>query len=70
MCVLATGQLEKGSDDHLAILNLVPTMPTNKSVTFEYGIAASVGKTFKRLDTCEEMYDCPISGSEIDLMAF
>ena len=70
ICGLATGQLNKGNDDHLAILNLIPELPTNKSATFEYQIAASVGKTFKRLDACEEMYDCPLSGQEIDLMTF
>ena len=70
ICGLSTGLLNENNDDHLAILNLTSNPSTNKTVTFEYGIAASVGRTFGRLDICEEMYGCPLTVKEMDHMIF
>ena len=70
VCDLSTGLLDENNSDHLAILNLVSESFTNRSVAFEYRIAASVGKKFGSLDVCEEMYDCPVTGKYLDQMIF
>jgi len=66
ICDLSTGKLEDVTDDHMAILNLVARPIAVKTKAFEYRIAASVGQTFARLDVCEELYECPLAGKDID----
>lgn len=66
VCDLATDQLAEKNPDHLAILNLVSRSFNNKSATYEYGIAASIGKKFRSIDLCEDLYDCSLSGKALD----
>ena len=71
VCGLSSGLLDANNSDHVAILNLISNATTTtKSLSFEYGIAASVGETFGSLDVCEKMYDCPMTGKDMDFLLF
>lgn len=65
ICDLSTGMLQNVTTDQLAILNLVAQPFAEKSSGFEYGVASSLGKTFARIDVCEALYNCPLTGQEI-----
>ena len=65
LCGLSTGKLANVTEDHLSILNLVAQPLTEKSIGFEYSVAASLGQRFGSIDVCEAMYNCPMTGQEI-----
>ena len=65
VCGLSTGKLANVTNDHLSILNLVSQPLTEKTVGFEYNVAASMGQRFGSIEVCETMYNCPMSGQEI-----
>ena len=65
ICDLETGELSE-KISHKAINNLFLKMDYSKSASFEYDIAAKLGKKLKSVKECEEIYDCPLSGEQLD----
>ena len=65
VCDLATGKLNE-KPSHTSINKLVQKVVQSKSATFEYGVAYKFGKSFKNLKQCEEIYDCPLTGQQLD----
>merc|ERR1711981_289374 len=65
ICDLETGELSE-KISHKEINNLFLKMDYSKSASFEYDIAASLGKKLKSVKECEEIYDCPLSGEQLD----
>ena len=66
ICELSSGKLQSVPEDHMAILNLVAQPLAIKSKAYEYRIAALIGEKFGKPEVCQEMYECPQTGSEID----
>lgn len=66
ICELSSGKLKDVPEDHIAILNLVAQPLAIQSKSYEYRIASSVGLKFNNLEICQQLYECPLSGSEID----
>ena len=65
ICDLETGELSE-KISHKAINNLFLKMDYSKSASFEYDIAAKLGQKLKSVKECEEIYDCPLSGEQLD----
>ena len=66
ICELSSGKLHNVPQDHHAILNLVAQPLAIKSKAYEYRIAASIGQKFASPQVCQELYECPQTGTEID----
>ena len=66
ICELSTGELENVPQDHIAILNLVAEPVAVQSTAYEYRIASLIGNKTKSRESCQELYQCPMSGDEID----
>ena len=66
ICELSTGNMEHVSEEHQSFLNLVAQPLAVHSKAFEYRIASSIGSKTKNTETCQQLYQCPLSGSEID----
>ena len=66
ICELSSGQLQNVPEDHLTILNLVAKPLAIKSKAYEYFIAASIGQKFGNPEVCQDLYECPNTGSDID----
>ena len=65
ICDLATGKLnEKAS--HQTISNLFVDLDQSKSVTYEYEVAFKFGQKLNSIKECEAIYDCPLSGAQLD----
>ena len=65
VCDLATGKLHEMSS-HDAINNLFLHFDQSKSAKFEYDVAFKFGHLVKDIKQCEEMYDCPLTGQQLD----
>jgi hypothetical protein len=65
VCDLSTGQMQI-NPTHEVIRNLFVDFDNQKSATFEYDVAAKIGQKFKSPEMCEQVYDCPLSGSQMD----
>jgi len=66
ICELSTGNMENVSEEHNSFLHLVSQPLAVHSKAFEYRIASSIGSKTKSTETCQQLYQCPLSGSEID----
>ena len=66
ICELSSGKIQDVPEDHMAILNLVAQPLAIQSKSYEYRIASTVGLKFNNPEICQELYECPLSGSEID----
>ena len=66
ICELSTGKLDNVPQDHIAILNLVSEPVAVQSKAYEYLMASLIGEKTKNLESCQELYQCPISGEQID----
>jgi hypothetical protein len=65
VCDLATGQLHE-NPSHQAINNIFLQFDYSKSSTFEYEVAFKFGQKLKSIKECEAIYDCPITGYQMD----
>jgi len=65
VCDLATGKLNE-KPSHTSINNLFLKFDQSKSAKFEYEVASKFGQMFKNLKQCEEIYDCPLTGQQLD----
>jgi len=65
VCDLATGKLNEETS-HAAINNLFLHFDQSKSAKFEYDVAFKFGHLVKDIKQCEEMYDCPLTGQQLD----
>jgi len=65
VCDLATGQLHE-TPSHQAINNIFLTFDYSKSSTFEYEVAFKFGQKLKSVKECEAIYDCPLTGYQMD----
>ena len=65
VCDLATGQLNE-TPSHQAINNLFLKFNYAKSSTFEYEIAFKFGQKLRSIAECEALYDCPLTGYQMD----
>lgn len=65
ICDLATGELNE-NPSHQVIRNLFLKFDHSKSATFEYEVAATVGHKLKSIKQCEELYDCHLTGNQLD----
>jgi hypothetical protein len=66
VCELSSGKLQNVPEDHVAILNLIAQPLAVKSKAYEYRIAASIGQKIGNPEICQELYECPHTGSDID----
>ena len=66
ICELSTGNLKNVPQDHITILNLVAAPVAVQSKAYEYRMASMIGAKTKNLEYCQELYQCPIKGDEID----
>ena len=66
ICELSSGKIQDVPEDHLAILNLVAQPIAIQGKSYEYRIASSIGFTSNNPDVCQQLYECALSGSEID----
>lgn len=65
VCDLATGKLNE-KPSHTSINNLFLKFDQSKSAIFEYEVASKIGHKLKSLKECEEIYDCPLTGQQLD----
>ena len=66
ICELSTDEMKNVSEEHKSFLNLVSQPLAVHSKAFEYRIASTIGSKTKSTETCQQLYQCPLSGSEID----
>ena len=65
ICDLATGKMEKGTND--VLLKLFQREAAGiESPKFDYNIAATLGKQIRSVDMCEVRYSCPLSGADMN----
>lgn len=63
ICDLATGEMPKSDSD--LILTLFDGNESVNSPKFRFAKAAQFGKAIKKVQTCEYVYRCSLSGEEI-----
>ena len=51
---------------HQTINNLFIDLEQSKSATYEYDVAFKFGQKLKSIKECEAIYDCPLSGQQLD----
>ena len=51
---------------HQAINNIFLEVNYSKSATYEYEVAFTFGQKLKSIKECEAIYDCPLSGQQLD----
>jgi len=66
ICELSSGKIQDVPEDHVAILNLVAQPIAIQGKSYEYRIASSIGFASHDSDICQQLYECALSGSEID----
>ena len=65
MCDLATGKLHE-NPSHTTIKNLFLKFDHSKSASYEYQVAFKFGKNLKSIEDCEGIYDCELTGQQLD----